>query len=153
MISFSCLHSNMYIKTCQYIHDFVFYLRDMFFAENLFLDICGNQCIMKATGNLFQMGESVRGPVWICRRLMCRGESGLLKAELGFSCCRRIPMRRRAAFAFRDFYQWQKLTEIQKYSLQIQGRSDFVICVRRKEHARIEICYSRIAESEEHERI
>ncbi|MEI3500336.1 MAG: hypothetical protein V8Q39_02310 [Anaerovoracaceae bacterium] len=36
---------------------------------------------MKATGNLFQMGESVRGPVWICRRLMRRGESGLLKAE------------------------------------------------------------------------
>ena len=80
-------------------------------------------------------------------------ESGLLKAEPGFSCCRRIPMRRRAAFAFRDFYQWQKHTEIQKYSLQIQGRSDFAICVRRKEHARIEICYSRIAESEEHERI
>ena len=101
----------------------------------------------------FSDGESVRGPVWICRRLMRRGESGLLKAEPGFSCCRRIPMRRRAAFAFRDFYQWQKLTEIQKYSLQIQGRSDFAICVRRKEHARIEICYSRIAESEEHERI
>lgn len=73
---------------------FVFYLRDMFFDENLFLDICGNQCIMKAIGNLFQTGESVRGPVWICRRLMRRGESGLLKAEPGFSCCRRIPMRR-----------------------------------------------------------
>ena len=142
----------MCIKTCQYIHDFVFYLRDMFFAENLFWDICGNQCIMKATGNLFQTGKVSEGPFDLPPAYAPRWKR---PAESGtwIFLLQKDSDGRRAAFAFRDFYQWQKLTEIQKYSLQIQGRSDFAICVRRKEHARIEICYSRIAESEEHERI
>ena len=125
------------------------------FVENLFLDICGNQCIMKAIGNLFSDGGKVSGGgLFGSAAGLRRGESGLLKAEPGFSCCRRIPMRRRAAFAFRDFYQWQKHTEIQKIQSADTGTIGFChMCQEERQHARIEICYSRIAESEEYELI